>query len=153
MKKLLNLILPLVALTLFTGCQDDELGGTKTNFFSFNTKEMIVEVTPKTTSFRIEGYWTENNEEQSTVRYYSPNSTAKPGEHFIYDYDTENTAMNTMLFTASDKKTCYHDITIIPENITTEVTISFSKFALVDPDETANKDLINEMKVILRPAK
>ena len=153
MKKLLNLILPFAVLALFTGCEDDpSYGDGETNFFSLNTKQMIVEVTPETTSFRIEGNWTENAEEQTFLRYYAPNSTAVPGEHFIYDYvSPEDTTPETMKFTVSGKTSCYHDITIIPENITSETTIYFAKMALLVPNEYENKDLINDIKVILRP--
>ena len=116
-------------------CEDDsypwENQGPPNNF-TFKQSELIVEVDETTTSFRIEGEFSEKFSTYGLVGLDTLRTTAKHKIHFI---NTGEHADNIGDLTQSDGLKAYRDVTILPENITEEVAISYFTTELIYSDD------------------
>lgn len=144
-------LLALLSLVLLVGCKSDSNpypDNPNPNYFEFSTDELVVDVTPDVKSFRIEVEFAHVSWRKPDITIQREGTTVKHNVHFINEI-IEGT-INVGYFTIKDDKKVYKDVVIIPENITEEVRIIYIKQGryVHEPD-----DLINQLTVILRPAK
>lgn len=118
--------------------------------FVFSTDELVVDVDSQTTSFRLEGRYTElpDVDVYGDIWLYldADKTTAKYPEQFVL--------AKFVKFTENDNGVLYHDVTIHPETIDKEVVIVYhtKTLGLQDADdakESLSKD--SKIKVVLRP--
>ncbi len=144
-----------ICLAVFaTSCEDDTLpccNDGQFNNFSFSTAEQIVEVDETTTSFRIEGEFPIEFTHNPWVWLNTTTTTAKHKFHFINTGDPGDIGE----FTQSDGLKIYRDVTIIPENITEEVIISYSTSQVSCPYHpfVPGPNYTRDLTVRLRPKK
>lgn len=124
---------------VLTGCKKDA-PESKYPHYGFPTKELIVDVTPDTKSFRID-LNAINYIDLADVYFKDKESTGKDGLHFSNELNKGGE------FQFTSFKHAYLDFPIYPENITEEVKLVFIK--LTYGDEPLS--LIHEMTVVLRP--
>ena len=122
--------------------------------FSFKEAETVVEVTPDTRSFRLEGLYLAkpDAEVEGLVQLFivKDETTAVPGIHFGFSDSDYYIGM----FSKGDNGVYYMDIDLIPENIRSEMQVVFYNVLITDDFGAAElfPHRIAETKVIFRPA-
>ncbi|MDE6446005.1 MAG: hypothetical protein K2L06_03985 [Alistipes sp.] len=134
-------------------CENDNWwgDGPEPNYglFTFERTEQIVEVTPKTKSFRLEGRYLEPADEKRRgyilLQFVPEESTAVRGKHFRFEETLPKFSEQ------EDGKYCT-EVTIYPENITEEVRICYNVPGNMAIDPEAYPERIGQTTVVLRPA-
>lgn len=120
-------------------------------YYSFIESEQVVEVDADTKSFRIVVRKIENNGDAPVVVFLdTTRTTARHKVHFINDVDIDTLSLRQSIYTIGDftpmdsLNMYYREVKLLPENIKSEVVIHYSL-------ANVPYDLINQLKVILRP--
>lgn len=145
----------IMGIVLFQGCnRSSNYWGGDSAAYSFIELEQVVEVDADTKSFRIIVEWVDGEDQHRDIPVYldTINTTARHKVHFINHVDVDELYRQYEYtigdFTPMDSDNMfYRDVELIPENITSEVSI----FYYIQYRSSTHLVLNDRLKVILIP--